>query len=529
GLVGPMSPGPTGPTWHRLWLRLHEWAPVFGHHHTLRHWFSEAYASERPTRLRCDDFTVDGLVRRAEGKLPGVLRDLPALHAAEAERQAGRNLAALLAWLGPAPPDSDDLGTAATALAQRMVAKAEPEAVGYMVLNPCGMPRTVTAKLPGATTPMPRPARASKVDAGAVEVVVDLPPFGYAWLPRAIAPGTRILMPQGELAHSQCVQNDLIEAWVDAATGGLRDLRQPGARAGRLGQQLVYQPGSRMVARSVRIASTGPIRGEIVCEGDLLDAEGQVRAQFRQTFTVCWGQPYLHLCIELEPRRLPSGYAWQDYFGCRWAWSDPTALLARPTGWLLEASGAARIESPLGLELHSSAGRTGLLTRGLAYHQRVGERMLDVILIAPGETRRTFDLTVALEPDDLVMAAADVLAPAPVVEVAAGPPRSGPTGWLFDLEAVNVWLMDVTQPSGSEVEPGSLDLHLAEVRGAAVQTRLRCCRSVATATVVNELGTTQQTLPVSSTEVELNLAAWERLRVRLTFGGNAPLPSLPAT
>ena len=42
------------------------------------------------------------------------------------------------------------------------------------------------------------------------------------------------------------------EAEIDPATGGLRAFRDLRSRVNRIGQQLVYNPGSRMEAREVR-------------------------------------------------------------------------------------------------------------------------------------------------------------------------------------------------------------------------------------------------------------------------------------
>ena len=514
-LLGLAGSSPRGPAWHRLWVRLHELAPVFGQHHTLRHWFSEAYASERPPRLRADDFFADALARAAEPTAPAV--SLPALHAQAAQLQAARTLASLHAWLQPteSPCSDPSLPETAQRLATRLLARSPSKADGFVVLNPCGFARTVLVTLPAATTPMPPPARATQVAPGLAHAVVDVPPLGYVWLPRSIAPGTRILMPQGTLAEGRLLRNDRLQAAVDPQTGGIRDLRQPGVRAGRLGQQLVHRGGSRMVARTIQITSSGPAFGQIVSTGDLVDEQGQPLARFEQQATVVWGQSYLHLKISLEVLRPPMGYAWHDYFACRFAWGDPTALLARATGWLLETTNEERLESPLGVELVTGSGlRTAILTRGLASLHRVGPRMLDVILVAAGVHDRVFEISLALDPEDLVTAAADLLAPTPVIPVTAGPPRSGPVGWLIDCDAPNLWITDVNRPTG---QIDALLLHLVEVRGVATEARLRCCRPVREAATVDHQGQVRQSVPVDPEGVTLGVAPWEKLTFRLTF------------
>lgn len=516
-VLGLAGYSPRGPAWHRLWTRLHELAPVFGQHQTLRHWFSDAYASERPPRLRADDFFADALAQAAETSAPAVA--LPLVHAEAAQVQAARTLTAMHAWLAPAgaAPEAVNLSAAAQGLARRLVANSTTAEEGFMVLNPACCARTVLVTLPDVTTPMPPPARATQLAPGLAHAVIDLPPLGYAWLPRRIAPGTRILMPQGTLAEGHLLRNDRLQAAIDPQTGGLRDLRIPGVRAGRLGQQLVHRGGSRMVARSVQITSTGPAFGQMVSTGDLVDEQGQPLARFEQQATVIWGQPYLHLKISLDILRQPTGYVWHDYFACRFAWSDATALLARATGWLLEATNEERLEAPLGVELHAGGGRTAILTRGLASLHRVGPRMVDVILIAAGATQRSFEISLALDPEDLVTAADDVLAPAPVVPVSSGPPRSGPVGWLIDCDAPNLWITGVSRPMNQGGQGDAVLVHLVEVRGLATEARLRCCRPVRAAATVDHQGQVRQSVPAAEEGVTLGVAPWEKLSVRLSF------------
>jgi alpha-mannosidase len=517
-VIGLGGVGTSTPLWHRLWQRLHELAPVFGHHVTLRQWFSEAYASERPPRLRADDFFSDALVRQTEGIPPAPPADLPSCFAEAAQVSADGTLRALYDWITCSSASEPETATCTTSsaerLAQRLVAKSPTAEPGFVTLNPCGFSRTALVNLPSVATPMPPPARATQLEANHAWVVVDLPPFGYAWLPQRITAGTRILMPKGTLASGYLLQNERFQVAIDETTGGIRDVRLPGMRAGRLGQQLTHRSGGQMVARQVRILSPGPAFGRILAEGDLLDTQGQLLARFRQETTVIWGQPYVHLQIHLDLVRRPTGYAWHDYLACRFAWADAAALLTRATGWLLETSMQERLEAPLGVELHSAGGRTAILTRGLASLHRVGPRMLDVILVTAGSNSQDFALTLALDSEDLVTAAADVLTPVPVVPVSQGPPRSGPSGWLLDVDSPNVWVAQLSRPEG---QSHALDLHVYEVRGVATEARLRCYRPVKEAAILAADGQPRQNLPCQADGIiTLGIAPWEKLLVRLT-------------
>ena len=104
-----------------------------------------------------------------------------------------------------------------------------------------------------------------------------------------------------KLADERCVRNEFFEAEIDPATGALRAFRDTRSRINRLGQQLVYNPGSTMRGRSVRATSTGPALGELVSEGDILGPEGAVLATFKQTLRAWVGRPLLELRIEIAP------------------------------------------------------------------------------------------------------------------------------------------------------------------------------------------------------------------------------------
>src|SRR5262249_48806503 len=155
---------------------------------------------------------------------------------------------------------------------------------GFLVLNPCSSTRRVAVELPDVTAPVAvgGPVKACQVDGGTARVVVEVPGLGFAWVPRASGPPpapSRI-----RLAGGRWVRHEFLEAEVDPQTGGLRALRDLRTRTPRLGQMLVFNPGSTMRARQVTATSTGPAYGEIVSEGVLLDESGQELAGFRQRF-----------------------------------------------------------------------------------------------------------------------------------------------------------------------------------------------------------------------------------------------------
>jgi hypothetical protein len=291
---------PAGP-WYDDWLELSRLAPVLGKWTTLSDYFNEVLPGDYASAAEADEFHGDYLVERAPAvEASSAPADLP-----PAEPRAGEDpismfarqvrarrrldtawtLAALLRSLGGRPPDleggdflarlsqledrlegdptssPEELESAqarvAEALAQRLVSRGAAQP-GYLVLNPCSFKRRVALELGGVTAlpPLGGPLKAAQLDGDTARVVVEVPALGFAWLPQRGEPGSTPTRRM-RLADDRCVRNEFLEAEVDPQTGGLRAIRDPRTRVGRLAQQLVFNPGSSMRAREVRTTSQG--------------------------------------------------------------------------------------------------------------------------------------------------------------------------------------------------------------------------------------------------------------------------------
>src|SRR5262249_5803178 len=156
-------------------------------------------------------------------------------------------------------------------------------------------------------------------------------------------------------------------------------------------------PGSLPRVRRTMVVSTGPALGEVVVEGDLLDAHEEVLATFRQRYRAWIGRPVLELRIELTPVKPIEGYPWHAYYGARFAWRDEGAALLRGVNGFGEHPSPTRPETPDYLEIRHGKQNTVIFPNGLPFHQRHGSRMLDVILATQGEATTTFDLAIGLD------------------------------------------------------------------------------------------------------------------------------------
>ena len=247
-------------------------------------------------------------------------------------------------------------------------------------------------------------------------------------------------------------------------------------------------------------------------------------ASFRQRFRLWSGRPTLEIEItlsDLDPAwldRLAGSDPWVHHLACRWAWPDPQTTLRRTALLSPTATEAERPETPDALDIMSRLRRTTLLFGGLAHHRRHGPRMLDTLLVAGSETARTFTLGVALELEHPFPATLDLTAPAFVVPTDAGPPRTGPAGWLLqvDHKAVAIVRIEFTKNAGERDAPG-LIVDLIETAGKAARCKLRAYKDPSRARQVDGHGEHIVDLPLDGDAAMVDLTPHEIARVELTL------------
>jgi hypothetical protein len=404
---------------------------------------------------------------------------------------------------------------AAQALAARLTARGSENNPGFLLLNPCSFARRVAVDLPGVTAPLPTggPLKACQVDEGGARVVVEVPALGFAWVPRhahGAAPATSRI----RLADDRAVRNEFFEAEVDLQTGGLKAIKDQRTRVGRLGQQLVYNPGSVMRAREVKITSAGPALGEITSEGDLLDDQGQVLAGFRQRFRAWLGRPMLEMRIEVTPRVPPRGYPWHNYFGARFAWRDEQATLLRGVNGIPCVTTHNRPETPDFLEVRLGAHNAVVFPAGLPFHQRHGGRMLDVILVTEGETAQAFELGIGLDREHPMQTALGLVSPVAVVPTEKGPPHVGATGWLFHLDAPNL-VLTTLRP---DAEGGdAVVARLLECASHGGPAELRCPRDPTRALVTDACDNVLYDATTQGDAVQVEVGTNDLVQLRVEF------------
>lgn len=531
----------TAPVWYDDWLALSRYAPVLGRRVTLSSYFAEVIAGDYTSATSADELGADYLSERTASDSAERAAPISAFaRQARARRRldAAWTFATILRTLGSQVEAVDgqaffdhltqcedrlELGEAdaeremqwaATALARRLVARGPLDSPGWLILNPCAFKRRVVVELPGVAGMIPTGdhLKACQVEGELTRVVVEVPALGFAWVPRPAAE-VATTTTRMRLADERTVRNEFFEAEIDPLTGGLRDLRDARMRIGRLGQQLVWNPGSTMRATQITTTSTGPALGEIVAEGILLD-EGRQIATFRQRYRAWLGRPMLELRLEIEPRQPIEGYPWHAYFAARFAWRQETAMLVRSSTGLRSVTTQNRPETPDYLEIRNGRNNVVIFPGGLPFHQRHGSRMLDVLLLCEGETERTFDLGLSLDREQPMQTALGVVSPIAVVETTQGPPHVGATGWLYHLDAPNL-LLSTLRPAPDHAD--GLLATLLECNGVGSQVQFRCVRDPRRARIQDLTGVTLFEAAVSGDAVDFEVSANELLQVRVEF------------
>ncbi|MDR3633872.1 MAG: glycosyl hydrolase family 38, partial [Isosphaeraceae bacterium] len=222
----------------------------------------------------------------------------------------------------------------AGALAAGIVGRSPGGRTGYLVTNPVGVARRAAVLLPEAAADLrpEGPLRSAQFTDEGVWAVVDLPAFGYAWVPREsnvdVPPATGGALS----ARDRVLKNEVLRVEIDKATGGLRSICGVSEETARLGQQLVIHglagadgapAASRMQAERIEVEYAGPALVQAVVAGSLLDPrDGRRLASFQQRFRLWTGRPVLEIDITLADldgawlERIGGTDPWSHYLAC---------------------------------------------------------------------------------------------------------------------------------------------------------------------------------------------------------------------
>jgi alpha-mannosidase len=334
------------------------------------------------------------------------------------------------------------------------------------------------------------------------------------------------------MAEELLLRNDLFEVRLSDVTGGIAHVLTYRRSPSRISQQVAWrfsQPKRLVVGegdeqetvetwytamqlRESRILSEGPVIGEIETIGDVVDPlSNEVLATYRQRTRVVRGRSAIEVELELAPSQLPQGDPWTNYLGCRFAWKHSEVALTASMQQGAQSVTAQRIEAPQYLEIADDDFRTTILTPGLPFHRKTGERMLDTLLLVEGETTRRFHFSIAVDSRYPMQASLDQYSP-PVVVPTSTTPAEPRQGWFFNVTAANVQLVRLLAPS----DVNKVVVRLLETEGRARVFGLECYRSPQQARQINFRGETISDLRIDDA-VNVEIAPYEICDVELTF------------
>ncbi|MFO0970153.1 MAG: hypothetical protein U0793_31770 [Gemmataceae bacterium] len=560
--------------WFRDLMELARLAPVLGAWNTFSRYLVDVYPGEHPGALAADEFHSDLLSERVTAHHPHPVSAFPEHQRFRRRLDACHTYAALHHSLGGTPhllhvarqlqeledafetlspakavagaPElaakvADLERSIAAGLAERLQSRAPENRPGYLVLNPCAFIRRVALELEPGAQPLPigGPVKACQLDKEKLRVILEVPALGFAWIPREGPVGTAPMPSKIRVVDPQqlVLRNEFFEAEVDAATGGLKAIRDHKTHVNRLAQRLVFNPGSRMVAKDIQVTQSGPALAEIVSTGELLGEQDQLLARFTQRLRLWMSRPLLEMRITLRPEQPPAGYGWHAYFGSRFAWRDERAALLRSASGTGYLTTHPRPQTPDYLELRMGRQGTVILPGGLPFHQRHEGRMLDVILIPEGEQETTFDIGIALDREQPMQTALGLVSPVAVVPTTKGPPHIGDSGWLFHLDAPNLVMTRLTpgavelpgySSATTEQEPGAepasepaaktaVTARLFECGGHSGMAELRCVRNPKRAVVLDGRGQFLLEAGISGDAVLLEVTPNDFVQVQVEF------------
>ncbi len=524
-------PGLASP-WYDDFRRTMAYGPILGKFVTLDFYFDHTDTPYGTARYDADQYRSFYWTRAVAAGTPDPLSSQIEA-AAAAARQAELSpddLRRITLGRSGEPSTSDDQARAS--LARAITAGGQGE--GCLVVNPFSFARRVLVETNALAAP---PAvddlvRFADKKGAVVQAVVDVPAAGFAWISSGGSPSApKKGKAPPPLIEGNVVRNEYFEIAIQPTTGGVQTFRQYTRRGNLLSQQIVFcheagpsAPQSRdeadrhstMACDELTATESTAVVGELAARGRLLDPAGQLLARFTQRVRVQRGSRVAQIAIELDPQTLPGEHPWRSYYACRFAWADMGDDLYRTASLTTQRTDARRITSPFFVDVRGVQRSTTLLTGGLAMHRRIGSRELDTLLIVRGESARSFRLGVGL----------DLTHPLPhALEFVAGPdkavphvpcPLSGPSGWLFHLDAKNV-VATSWRPLEEDGQVVGVRAGLLETEGRPTKATLRALRDLHSARQTDLVGKTLVELSPSGDGVKIELGGYEFVEVEVRW------------
>lgn len=362
-----------------------------------------------------------------------------------------------------------------------------------------------------------------------VKSIVDMPPCGYFWSESCGASSApRGKMPKSaNLASADAtIGNEFMEIQIDRSSGHLKALHVPNRRGNRLSLQLgIYDPRgggttekpySLMKADKVMLGESSPLFGELQVQGGLWFDRNKA-AEFQIRYRLWRGSRVLQVNLDIDLKRELLEDPWASYVALRSAWVSESAVLTGIVGGNRQSLSRGRLISPLLVEIDEVEHRTSLLTGGLAYHRRHGERFLDSLLMVRGETAKEFHLGIGVDLPQPIIAAETFLESPMRLDAVPGPPRSGALNWFFAAEPSQAQVQLLSSLYDQAGNLCGVRVSVRELTGKLVPCRIRCLRDISRAYRSDADGKSVGKLTVEKDSVLVTLSGNEQCRVDIVW------------
>ena len=505
--------------WYRRLQRITDFASVLGKFVPLDECLGDAQLMTGPTHFDADDYRTPYLrLAAATGAEP--VSPVVDRFGRDAEYRRERGIS-LLADALASHNDSPHQASALEAVAHSLPGTEGEATAGLLLLNPSTTEQTMVVdvafdRMPAITGGV---QAAAELD-GRRQAVVEVPAMGYAWI---VGDGNPWQPPAGKpMAEEHLLRNEFFELRFDPITGGLQSLHTDGTRGNLLSERLALRwptsgiqsspQYSRMVADTVQGDCQGPFRASQSISGQLLGDDDLPVCRFEQIVSIARGVPLIDFTLQLHPEYEPQGNPWQSYYGVRFAW--PGDAVFRGVGSVRQRTFRTRIEAPHFLDLAVGNSTITLLPGGIPYHTQVETGQLDMLLIPPGETARSFSWKLGV----------DLLAPAesawmgfvePATQSLTRSPINPQSAWVLHIGDPKV-VVTHAEFIGVDGEK-RLRLRLLETGGRRSRTTVRCFRSLGAARKLDFTHAEVASLATESDRVELEMAPGELCLLELEF------------
>lgn len=518
-------PGGASP-WYDDLRRATRYAQVFGKFVTIDEFFSHTDSTGRLAQFPPDDYRSPYLRQAVQAHCVDPISSHVRQWQAAADRAALDCLRTWASVLGNDTPAAETAGAMTdTSLADAVLTNAA-QVVAKQLTSSTGDRRGTLL-----VNPSPVSQRwPNETPSGRAPGAVDVPAWGFAWVAAEVVAAPIGSKNSPQASDELNLRNEFLDVLVDPTTGGIHAVHAPRVRGNVLSQQLAYrlpspppQPGQawndpQLAARYTRMQADKVVRSDaasIVSQGQLLDETGRTWARYQQRLTLLPGDPLLRVQVSLEDVATLGPDPWTSYVASRLAWNSQDADLFRGVHLTAQLSEARTFEAPDFIELRTERWRLALLTAGLPYHRRSGDRMLDTLLTVKGDTRATFRFALGVNLARLAAAAtACGIRPLVAVENVAAPPTDH--GWLFHLDQPHA-LITHWAPLHDEGRAVGLRLRVMETSGIPGPVRLHAFRPLAGGVQTDFTGEALAQLRAEEGALRIPLGAFEWAQVEARF------------